>query len=338
MILIIFLFFLYSLYYLKFGIYINCKCLTHENRAYKLRNYNKWYACFNPSIFEYDSEIFYTYRVAVGGNMLNLRRLINVIINKFSYSRIIISNNCDIFSEVIIPQKYVNLYERGFEDPRAIVFKDNLLLIVSARNKIHKKNQIFIIIISLLNLQINKYEIHPKKIIEITPSLIEIQSQKNWMPFIHNSKLHLVYSINPYIVLQCNISDGTYKKIVETKYNFTNKLRGSSNIIKTSLKDYNDIYLGITHYRDGFIYTHRFYIFDTNFNILKIGKKFVIFGDKILLINRLTKYIFKYTKYLQLNTQFISGLHESKNRYHIMYGHDDSYAKELILENINNII
>jgi hypothetical protein len=326
-----FILFYNILYYLKFGLYINIDYIKFENISYILSNHNKLYSCFNPSLFKLNDKVYYVFRVAVGGNMLNISRIINVLKHKFSYSRIIITDMKHIFHEVIIPKSYNIIFERGFEDPRSIIIGNYLYLVVSSRNSLYKKNQMFLIQIRTSDLNHTK-NITPKRIIEITPSLIEIQSQKNWMPFLYDNKLHFVYNVNPHIIFECDINTGKCIEKYNKKYfNFTLNARGSSNIIEWYSIKYKKVYLGITHYRDGFIYTHRFYIFNNKFNILSMSTKFIIHNHKILLINNLTKKVFKYTKYLQLNTQFISGILYQNNEFHITYGQDDFCGIKIIM-------
>lgn len=98
--------------------------------------------------------------------------------------------------------------------------------------------------------------------------------EKNWLPFILNNELHLIYGYNPFIIYKPNVETGIS---VEThrytpKHDFS-VFRGSAAPI-----EFDDGYLMMVHEvarQHYFYYYHRFLYLDHNFEIVKTSKPFV---------------------------------------------------------------
>jgi hypothetical protein len=285
---------------------------------------NKLNRCLNPTIFLYKSQIYYVYRIYRGGNMLypylNPLRITynppsqNIIYNpETDKSFLINTDNSKI--------KKIN----GFEDPRAIVYKNLLYLIVNSENETTKKRQMFLIIINLKKL--NRTVI-PENILSL--NYPENKNQKNWMPFLYKDELYLVFSLMPTKVLHCNTINVECTEVYNKLYNnnFSN-LRGSSNIIKYNSTNYGTVFLGIVHSRYQYVYTHRFFIskYSTNFECLAISGEFIILENNLLFVDSSTISCFKKTGYIQAGIQFVAGLLQINNLLYITYGEHDYYAK-----------
>ncbi len=103
--------------------------------------------------------------------------------------------------------------------------------------------------------------------------------EKNWLPFIKDDALHMIYSFDPFIVYKPRIekqhsiiSNDVIAMNNEQKYDFT-RFSGSAPPIA-----FEDGFLTLVHesvYDDQRIYLHRFVFFDPDFNITKVSKPFV---------------------------------------------------------------
>lgn len=101
-----------------------------------------------------------------------------------------------------------------------------------------------------------------------------LRNEKNWLPFIYQDKLHVVYSFDPFIVFQPNIETGdcitTCKNSIS--YDFS-QFRGSAPPI-----EFDEGYLCVVHEvvkRNGCNYVRRFLFLDKNLNIQKVSKPFI---------------------------------------------------------------
>lgn len=99
------------------------------------------------------------------------------------------------------------------------------------------------------------------------------QCEKNWLPFMKENELYIIYGYDPFIIFQVNPKDGSYKTLVEytTSYDFS-RFRGSAPPVK-----FDGGYLLMIHelvlYPDRH-YLHRFLYLDKNFKIERISKPF----------------------------------------------------------------
>lgn len=107
----------------------------------------------------------------------------------------------------------------------------------------------------------------------------ENRCEKNWLPFIYNDNIAVIYNYNPYDIYSLNIEDGTMTRIDELSYE-TNKFsgfRGNAGPIA-----FKDGYLIIIHevvsvpYKDRYIrnYIHRFVKLNNNYKIHSVSYPF----------------------------------------------------------------
>jgi hypothetical protein len=100
------------------------------------------------------------------------------------------------------------------------------------------------------------------------------ETEKNWLPFIHNDRLLLLYASDPLIVLEPDLESGRCREVLhdEPPFNF-DRYRGSAPPIP-----YGAGYLYTIHeasYRDNRrIYLHRFVEMDRQFRITRVSRLF----------------------------------------------------------------
>lgn len=103
--------------------------------------------------------------------------------------------------------------------------------------------------------------------------------EKNWLPFVKNDELHMIYSFDPFIIYKpriedqpCIINQDILALHQEQKLDFS-RFFGSAPPI-----EFENGYLTLVHenvYDNQRIYMHRFVFFDQDFNITKISKPFI---------------------------------------------------------------
>jgi predicted GH43/DUF377 family glycosyl hydrolase len=107
-----------------------------------------------------------------------------------------------------------------------------------------------------------------------SPGSNSIKCEKNWLPFMKEDELYVLYGYEPFLILHVNPKDGSYKIVVEYKlplYDFS-RFRGSAPPIK-----FDEGYLLMVHElvldleRN---YLHRFLYLDKNFKIERISRPF----------------------------------------------------------------
>jgi len=338
-IIIIFLRFLYFKYTFESYTY-NIQIKKLLNPIFKLSYFDPYiYRAFNPCVFEYSNVIYNTFRLATG-SFFNLYKIYEYFTScsKYYPSKICIQSINET-SEIILPDiKYISEYCNitlnkiykftGYEDCRSIIVKEYLYLICSVFAESAEYCQMGIIQIKVSDL--NKKAIYPVNFKLLQPSFINKCSQKNWMPFVYNSELYLVYSVNPHKILKCNLQNFTVRLEYETSNLQINKnIRGGSNISEYNSYKFGKVYLGITHIRRHMYYTNIFYIFEIKppFKIIGISNEFIIYNSRI--------HILKNTNHLKYfwNLQFTSGLHIDNSDINIYYGVNNSYSMKFTIQN-----
>lgn len=107
----------------------------------------------------------------------------------------------------------------------------------------------------------------------------ETKCEKNWLPFIDNNKIYIIYSVGPLQIYKLNQEDGSMKEVSNKSLfsdKYINDFRGSSSPIK-----YKDGWLATIHqvyYAQPRKYFHRLIWFDKDFNDMKYSGLF--FFDK----------------------------------------------------------
>ena len=149
----------------------------------------------------------------------------------------------------------------GFEDPRTIVWNNDLYLIFSRRS-LHNSS----------NFQVNFGKLNKEfKYIDNRVNNGKQLIEKNWQPIEGKPGL-CIYSVKPFQLI-----DLFNNKYINVSNKFPLLLRGSSNIIK-----YGDCYLGISHIRnEAFEYLHYIVLYDKNMKLLKISEPFSFLGAKV---------------------------------------------------------
>lgn len=280
--------------------------------------------CFNPAIFKYKGEIYYVYRIDIGGDARYPGKILSQFLPKY-HSNIVIYNSKKNQVSQINTQNFQKI--KGFIDPRVIKSHNILYLTVSEINNIVGKHRMYLIILDLTKLDTT---IQPEKILLLDYNFRENIDQKNWMPLLFNNQLYLIYSLSPLIILLCDTHNGKCLPITNRVYkNLSPDLRGSSNVIKIK-----NLFLGIVHTRYGYIYTHKFFVLKhlLNFEIYAISDDFIIQKNNLVFIDKFTKENFKINGQYKRKIQFISGILEIDNILYITYGENDYSVKQFGIE------
>jgi len=160
----------------------------------------------------------------------------------------------------------------GLEDCRLFKFKDNLCFTCTTCDTNPTGDRQ--ISLCLLDKKLKGNEIHVENLVPLKgpdPSRCE----KNWLPFIQNDELFVVYSYDPFVIYKPNPDTGECEVLYYRKphHNFSS-FRGSAAPIL-----FDDGYLILVHevcllpeyYR---CYLHRFLYLDRDFNIVSHSKPF----------------------------------------------------------------
>ena len=133
---------------------------------------------------------------------------------------------------------------KGPEDPRLFYHNNDIYILINELNS-KKQRHMFISKIDLDSLSYDNKT-------EICKSL-STDFEKNWGPFIHKNKLHMIYDINPLKIfefddkfkckLKFNINDEILKKFSESYPLLDFHIRNSTNLIPIG----NNKYLGMGH-------------------------------------------------------------------------------------------
>lgn len=104
--------------------------------------------------------------------------------------------------------------------------------------------------------------------------------EKNWVPFIHENALNVIYSYDPFIIYRPDAESGACPEIVHyNPHQDFSRFRGSAAPIA-----FDEGYLLITHevaYLQNRTYLHRFVYLDKDFNITKVSLPFTFFHQGV---------------------------------------------------------
>ena len=188
--------------------------LSKKNKI-KLFKKTKQFYSFNPTIFEYNNEIyaltrnetnvFYFYSSSVSYSLLKLdehlnikdKKIINLNINDINYKNIMRTNidNIPIIEDIKIYKKYIN---------NKIIGVCNVLNDWKFR-------------VGFVEIDINNNSINLLKIINFDNMK---HQEKNWLLFEHNERFLFIYQLFPYLIIyEIDINTYELKKIYE-KYTF----------------------------------------------------------------------------------------------------------------------
>ena len=139
----------------------------------------------------------------------------------------------------------------GPEDPRLFYHKGDIYILINELND-KKQRHMFVSKIDLKNLTY-------KDKIEICKNLSS-DFEKNWGPFIHKNKLHMIYDINPLKIfefddnfkckLKCNINDKILKKFNESYSDLHFHIRNSTNLIDIGKNQFLGMGHGVLDYKN----------------------------------------------------------------------------------------
>lgn len=104
--------------------------------------------------------------------------------------------------------------------------------------------------------------------------------EKNWLPFVRDGEIYLIYSCDPFIVYKPDVETGECQEVMNSKpkYDFS-AFRGSAAPI-----EFDDGYLMIVHevtYTKQRYYFHRLVYMDKDFTVKKISKPFTFLHQGI---------------------------------------------------------
>lgn len=107
----------------------------------------------------------------------------------------------------------------------------------------------------------------------------QLKCEKNWLPFIDNNKIYIIYATGPLQIYKLDVDSGSIHEIRRGSFDkyYINDFRGSASPI-----EYNDGWLCTIHqvyHSEPRKYFHRFVWFDKNFSIIKFSLPF--FFDSI---------------------------------------------------------
>ena len=226
-------------------------------------------------------------------------------------------------------RKFRNVYANGIEDPKLFMFQGEEWAIANCLGSNNQTHPCIntICIFKVLNAK------ETFRLLKCQKNVDDMQVQKNWSPFEWNGKLLCEYSINPHIILEIDVDNGTTSELYNTslimgdkgyipgiKNNISSEgsFRGAPAILVESAT--GPIYLGIGHMRVSRStgYLHFFYIFEARppFSITAISKLFKL--DKSETI------------------QFAAGLSQLNNNIYVSYGINDC-SNRIAQYDINDI-
>ncbi len=176
--------------------------------------------------------------------------------------------------EITIPSHLTKNINEAYqvEDGR-IFYWDNSHWLVGC-SAIKSSNWLQKVAVCRLSCELNSFDHFPRPTIE-TLALFhgpeERRHEKNWMPIVRQEKLRFIYSYDPFILIEPNMENGTFKTVLSysPKLDFSYS-RGSAAPI-----DFDNGYLMVVHERvQNYSYTHRFLYLDAEFRITKISLPF----------------------------------------------------------------
>jgi hypothetical protein len=148
------------------------------------------------------------------------------------------------YRHITLPDTHRHAPAQGFEDVRALVRGDDVLLVATAYNR-QGVNQMHLLTLSTQDV-LSEGSIRARRVLPLIPdpSLAGPERrQKNWAPFLHDDRLMFVYSVQPHQVLNCDELSGLCE-IAHTVHTDLpiQDLRGGTN-----LQLVNGTYVGFLH-------------------------------------------------------------------------------------------
>lgn len=168
-----------------------------------------------------------------------------------------------------VPRKRIESPIQGLEDCRLLLFKGDYWFLAVTYDVAPGT-----IVQSLCKLEKdpNKSTLSVKNFLPISSPLHE-RCEKNWLPFVKDNALNVIYSYDPLRVFKIDEVTGHCTEVVNKNQNRDfSRFRGSAAPIS-----FDDGYLILIHevtFTDQRIYTHRFVYLDKNFEVQKLSKPF----------------------------------------------------------------
>jgi hypothetical protein len=136
-----------------------------------------------------------------------------------------------------LPTHSANLMAPGPEDPRALIFKGDVLVVFNLQFRNNDRRQVI-------------YNHNTLKIVVLSVEGLTLQrAEKNWMPFIFEDNIHFIYQLDPLVVLKCDIETGKCNCVVPScvnlpAFNTRNAIaRGGTSMVKVA----ENLYFGFLH-------------------------------------------------------------------------------------------
>ncbi len=231
----------------KDGYAVVCRCVNYD------QNNGKVYKMIDP-------EMDKNYLVQTRNYLLRYDKNFNLLSQK------------EIIDELIIPSKTTPYFSiEGLEDVRLFEYNNELWFTCSVFNINHcEMPQICLFRLSESSesdFVSTDHFVHLKG-----PDLS--RCEKNWLPFVKEGEIYVIYSYDPFKIFKVDPLDGTCEQVVsDNQINDFSLFRGSSGPIP-----FDDGYLSLVHHTldtgHEKIYFHRFLYLDKNYNITHISKQF----------------------------------------------------------------
>jgi hypothetical protein len=160
----------------------------------------------------------------------------------------------------------INSCNGGVEDPRYFVYKNDTYIIMNGLDKNNKRNMY------LFNIEKNNF----CKLYISNYNISGISKQKNWIPYINNDKVYIIYSISPLCILEViNIKIGECLCIKGNPFHYDNNYKyfGSTPLIQWNYPNF----IGFLHTR----LPH--YSVPIIFDVIKLEVKYI--GKQIIFKN-----------------------------------------------------
>ena len=301
------------------GFVAEVKSLYHPHIRADMYNYN-------PSLFLWKEKRYTVHRLSSFNMCQNILKHIPQF--KATYERggvlnsIVVQTPGNNILFVDYPHPTDFPCPESYEDPRSLIFQNELLLIVN--NAQHEQCRRTM---TALFIPLDEHEdleclslLTPRRILPLNYEKSR-PVEKNWMPFVRDGELYFVYSMNPHLVLHCDTHTGQCVEAATTRYaeeDVPRYLRGGTPCLLLG-----SYYLTMGHARHviagvKFVYTSVLYLFssDPPFTIMAISPEFFIDED------------FEIHHFQQI-IQFVAGLvwDKKEDRVYISYGVADCKSK-----------
>ena len=210
---------------------------------------------------------------------------------------------------------------RGFEDPRVFLDEETVYITANACSGNDCKVEIWLLTLSkdalILAFQHDERAIKPLTTVRLVRPLTHAsRDEKNWMPFIVDGELYLVYSISPHVVLRCDTNTGVCTEFSNT----TNTLAGYGLRGGSQIRKYQGVYYGLIHKKiGGTQYLTLIYAFEF---IQSVG--FVVTGVS-------EPFIISQSVHVEPFIQFVSGFEIVGDQAFVTYGEHDCDSKQLTI-------